>query len=232
MLKKIPSAETRYYEMTKYMSTLIKKAPELTIEVLETPGFRKIDLAKLMPALMDCPDEAKLTARRFVEEHCIKQRRSQESSVHNMCFYLYAKSDDSKDLLTYLKKEEINHNANQAIHFDVTYALNVCKQMENDYKKKLEFLQEGDPYRRRLEERIIHMKKAQITLFGILNVHQKAVELALECNDRETAKEYADKPTDKKVSRDLWMKIAEFLFKRGQGEMSVSDALEFIREGS
>lgn len=127
MLKKIPSAEERYYQMTKYMSTLIKKAPIQTIEVLESPGFRKIDLAKLMPALMDCPDDARLSARRFVEEHCIKQRRSQESSVHNMCFYLYAKSDDSTDLLTYLKKEEINHNANQAIHFDVTYALNVCK---------------------------------------------------------------------------------------------------------
>jgi len=80
-----------------------------------------------MPALMDCPDDARLIARRFVEEHCIKQRRSTESSVHNMCFYLYAKSENSEDLLDFLRKEEINHNANQKIFFDVTYALNVCK---------------------------------------------------------------------------------------------------------
>jgi hypothetical protein len=56
------------------------------------------------------------------------------------------------------------------------------------------------------------MKKAQITLFGILNVYSKAVELALECGDKELAKEYANKPKDKKVIRDLWMKIAEYLF--------------------
>lgn len=48
-------------------------------------------------------------------------------------------------------------------------------------------------------------------------MHQKAVELALECNDKELAKEYANKPMDKKVSRDLWMKIAEFLFQRNNG---------------
>ena len=65
-------AEVRYYEMTKYMSTLIKKAPEKTIKALEDPKFRKIDIAKLMPALMDCPDDARPIARKFVEEHCIK----------------------------------------------------------------------------------------------------------------------------------------------------------------
>ena len=43
------------------------------------------------------------------------------------------------------------------------------------------------------------MKKAQIILFGILNVHSKAVELALECGDWELAKDYANKPMDKKV---------------------------------
>jgi len=63
-------------------------------------------------------------------------------------------------------------------------------------------------------------------------VHQKAVELALECNDKELARDYANKPMDKKVSRDLWMKIAEFLFKRGQGEISVQEALNFIRVNS
>lgn len=95
MLNNIESVETRYYEMTKYMSIMIKKAPSDTIAALESQKFRTIDIAKLMPALMDCPDDARVKARKFVEEHCIKQRRSQESSVHNMCFYLYAKSDKS-----------------------------------------------------------------------------------------------------------------------------------------
>ena len=48
------------------------------------------------------------------------------------------------------------------------------------------------------------------------------------------AKDYANKPEDKKVKRDLWMKIAEFLFKRQQGgnEISVQEALNFIRVNS
>jgi hypothetical protein len=103
------------------------------LNALENEKFRKIDIAKLMPALMDCPDEARPRARKFVEEHCIKQRRSTESSVHNMCFYLYAKSENTEELLEYLKKEENKLNTGNAIHFDVTYALNVCKQMQNNY---------------------------------------------------------------------------------------------------
>ena len=116
--------------MTKYMSVFIKKAANETLNALENEKFRKIDIAKLMPALMDCPDEARPRARRFVEDHCIKQRRSTESSVHNMCFYLYAKSENSDDLIDFLRKEEVNHNNHQTIFFDVTYALNVCKQMQ------------------------------------------------------------------------------------------------------
>lgn len=136
-LNSIESAETRYYEMTKYMSVFIKKAANETLNALENEKFRKIDIAKLMPALMDCPDDARPRARRFVEDHCIKQRRSTESSVHNMCFYLYAKSENSDDLIDFLRKEEVNHNNHQTIFFDVTYALNVCKQMQNDFSKLL-----------------------------------------------------------------------------------------------
>jgi hypothetical protein len=55
---------------------MIKRAPKDTIRALKTDEYRKIDIAKLMPALMDCPDEARIKAREFVEDHCIKQRRS------------------------------------------------------------------------------------------------------------------------------------------------------------
>ena len=56
------------------------------------------------------------------------------------------------------------------------------------------------------------MKKAQIILYGILGVFAKSVELALECGDTETAKEYANRPMEIKVSRELWMRIAKHLF--------------------
>lgn len=62
-LNQIESTETRNYEMTKYMSVMIKKAPNETLNALESEKFRKIDLTKLMPALRDCPDEARARAR-------------------------------------------------------------------------------------------------------------------------------------------------------------------------
>ncbi len=95
---------------------------------LESEKFRTIDLPKLMPALRNCPDKAKRRARIFVEQHCILQRKCKDSSVHNMCFYLYAQSDNSSDLLDYLHKEEHKINNGQSVSLDFTYALNICKQ--------------------------------------------------------------------------------------------------------
>ena len=56
------------------------------------------------------------------------------------------------------------------------------------------------------------MKKAQIKLYGILNLYSKAVKLALECKDIELAQEYANKPSELKIKKKLWMKIAKYLF--------------------
>ena len=89
-----------------------------------------------------------------------------------------------------------------------------------------------------LNPKIEKMKKAQIILYGILGVFSKSVELALECGDIELAKEYANKPMEKKVSRELWMGIAKHLFNtdnKSAGaprEKRVQTALEFIRLNS
>ena len=56
------------------------------------------------------------------------------------------------------------------------------------------------------------MKRAQIILYAILNLNDKAVKLALECDDIKMAKTYADKPQEKKMKKKLWMKIAKYLF--------------------
>lgn len=56
------------------------------------------------------------------------------------------------------------------------------------------------------------IKKAQIILYAILGLFDKAVKLSLECHDIDMAKEYANKPQDKKMKKKLWMKIAKYLF--------------------
>ena len=56
------------------------------------------------------------------------------------------------------------------------------------------------------------LKRAQIILYGILGLFDKAVKLSLECRDINMAKDYANKPLDKKLKKKLWMKIAKNLF--------------------
>ncbi len=46
---------------------------------------------------------------------------------------------------------------------------------------------------------LLQMKKAQIILYSILGLHDKSVKLALECDDIDMAKFYANKPSDKKI---------------------------------
>lgn len=102
----IESAETRNFEMTRYLSVMVKTVPDQCFNSLESEKFRTIDLPKLMPALRNCPERAMRRARMFVENHCINHRKCKDSSVHNMCFYLYAQSENSSEMLDYLRKEE------------------------------------------------------------------------------------------------------------------------------
>lgn len=126
-LNMIESAETRNYEMINYASIFIKHAPLETFDMLQSENFRHISIPKLMPALMGCPAYALVRARNFVQDHCIRLRHNKDSSVHNMSFYLHCKIDSSDELLKFLRKEECAKQEGQAIFFDVTYALNVCK---------------------------------------------------------------------------------------------------------
>lgn len=75
---------------------------------------------------------------------------------------------------------------------------------------KLKEQQEGEI--RDYEEKLSLLRKAQIVLYGILGLFDKAVKMSLTCQDIELAKVYANKPTDKKLKKKLWMKIAKYLF--------------------
>jgi len=73
------------------------------------------------------------------------------------------------------------------------------------------------------------MKKAQIILYAILGLYDKAVKLALEIDDIDMAKDYANKPNDTKMKKKLWMKIAKYLFhytsKKQGGQASATSML-------
>ena len=75
------------------------------------------------------------------------------------------------------------------------------------------------------------MKKAQIILYAILGLFDKAVKMSLACNDIDNAKAYANKPSDKKVKKKLWMKIAKYLFNYQSKKAQAQAAKSGIKQG-
>lgn len=130
-------------------------------------------------------------------------------------------------MLEFLEREEIKKSKGSPIYFEVDYALNICKQKEKEQMDELQRKRlvaqrmsagggsagvESENEIAKLREQILVQKKAQIIIYAILNHFDKAVKIALECRDVDMAKQYANKPEDKKVKKKLWMKIAKYLF--------------------
>lgn len=47
--------------------------------------------------------------------------------MHNLALYFYAERNKPEELLSYLKNQENQKEKGTTIHFEVDYALNVCK---------------------------------------------------------------------------------------------------------
>ena len=52
--------------------------------------------------------------------------------MHNLALYFYAERNKPEELLSYLKNQENQKEKGTTIHFEVDYALNVCKQKEKE----------------------------------------------------------------------------------------------------
>jgi len=164
-----------------------------------------------MSALRSVPREYIPKANQYVMEKCIKSKRLTEKSVHNMAFYLYAESENEPALISYLEGEEAKKENNQPIFFEVDYALNLCKQKEDRLSKELETASVAN--KKSITAKLNYMKQAQIILYGILSLYNKAVKLALSCKKNfELAYRYANKPEDAKTKKKLWLRIAKVLF--------------------
>lgn len=75
----------------------------------------------------------------------------------------------------------------------------MCKQKLKEIEGHLEKNEKSEFAKRNFYERIKNIKKAAISLYGILKEYGKSVELALEVGDRELAKDYANKPMNKRI---------------------------------
>lgn len=77
-------------------------------------------------------------AKNFVIEYCINKRKSQDKTVHNLALYFYAERNKPEELLSYLKNQENQKEKGTTIHFEVDYALNVCKQKEKEISSMID----------------------------------------------------------------------------------------------
>lgn len=104
-----------------------------------------------------------------------------------MEFWLYAEQENTEEIIRFLIQQESRKSSNHQIYFEVDYALDVCRRKQEEFQE----LYDSEPIMsnksQKLMNKINTMKKAQIKLYGILNLYSKAVKLALECKDIELA---------------------------------------------
>ena len=127
--------------MLRYASVFIKNQPDRTIESLYKFEFEEKDVPKLVPAFMNISRDNMQTmdkAKNFVIEYCINKRKSQDKTVHNLALYFYAERNKPEELLSYLKNQENQKEKGTTIHFEVDYALNVCKQKEKEISSMID----------------------------------------------------------------------------------------------
>lgn len=136
----IENSDQRHKTFLKYAAVLVKKVPEATIFELKSSKFKNIPLKDLVPAFMGVDKKDLEIAFEFISGYCIETRKSREKTVNNLRFYYYVERDNPADLVRFLKQQEEQKNQGRSVYFEVDYALNVCKQKEEELRERIQVL--------------------------------------------------------------------------------------------
>lgn len=171
---------------------------------------------KIVNYLMELKDtRAIVEAKNFLEE--FKKEVTEEKgseveyrkSISNIMIYLLSKINDPKNLEDYLKQKE----ENKEIDFDLNFAMLLCQQKPE-------------------------LQRCEIKLYGMMELYEEAVSLALRGNQIDLAKFYASRPESKSLKSNLWIKIAKKqmkdtgevtkLLKENQEELKIEDLIPYF----
>jgi len=72
------------------------------------------------------------------------------------------------------------------------------------------------------------LKEASISLLAVLNLHADAVKIALELDELEVVRKYADLPDLGAQRRELWLIVAQELIKPYSEFTDLKDKLKFL----
>lgn len=179
----------------KFTPILMEELPKETVQTLIDRG-KSLNVVKLLPTLLCLKSGKHRTEIVKYLEFAIHSLGVQEVSIHNYLIQLYAKNKETDKLISYFETEGKELSM---IHYDVHYALRLCKEFE--------------------------IKEACVFLLCLLELWQQAVELALTISSK-LAQQTASQPLDRELRRKLWLIIAD---REISGKENVQEALELLK---
>lgn len=180
----------------KFTPIIMEELPKPTVQLLIDRG-KSLNAVKLLPTLLCLKNVKHRTEIVKYLEFAIHSLGVEDQSIHNYLIQLYAQDKDGEKLLRYF---ETQGNELSLIHYDIHYALRLCREFHET-------------------------KEACVFLLCLLQLWQQAVELALTFNSK-LAQKTASQPRDMELSRKLWLIIAEREIK---GKENVQEALELLK---
>lgn len=156
---------------------------------------KNLSAVKLLPALRSRSTQHRIEILKYLE-FSIFSLGIQEQSIHNYLIQLYTKYQENEKLQSYFETQGKDVTM---IQYDVHYALRLCRES--------------------------NIKEACVFLLCLLELWQQAVELALTMKPKTLAQKTASQPSDRELSRKLWLIIAEHEI----GGENVEEALELLK---
>ncbi|KRX11213.1 hypothetical protein PPERSA_07738 [Pseudocohnilembus persalinus] len=183
-LKKVETNQQAQIIYT-YSHLFLKHETEAIFEILTTK-IKYFDAQKLISSLFDIPKE-KWEYGVKILEHSIQKQKCQDKSVHNTYLFFLAELKKEEQINKYLEKQKQLYNKYFKILFTDVFALKICQAN--------------------------HLYSSQIQIFGFMKLYSDAVNLALQNDLLEDAKEIAKEVLDDVLRKKLWMEIVFYMIK-------------------
>ncbi|GAA5972280.1 hypothetical protein JCM11641_002389 [Rhodosporidiobolus odoratus] len=198
----------------RFASVLLRHAPKETVDVfLRQP---RLSARRLIPALTaprppspssstspPSPDPIAEHAIRYLNQSILVQHNS-DPAVHNALLTLYATSPSTPALdaaFAHFVSAAPSNPSTSLPYYDLNYALRLCRSNKRT--------------------------KACVVVYSKLGLFEESVELALEVDDLELAKECAEMPPveDELLRKKLWLKVAKHVVGK---KNDIKTAMRFL----
>lgn len=181
----------------QFAPSLMEKCPKHMVNALIHQGAR-LSPSKLLPAFLSCQnDEEHVSEIIRYLELMLQHYNVKDKAIHNYLLTLYVEYDKEM-LMRYFARQGQDITM---VNYDVHYALRLCREK--------------------------NLSEACVNLSALLGLWESAVELALQVDKLQLAKDIANAPEDSELQRQLWLNIAEHVITKNQ---DMKEAMSFLEE--